>query len=156
MLDLINQGNGSALTLESVTYGIPVVDVGGDRNTSITVNAVPGSDYSGSTNFLYNRADIGLVPSFRTTEFIVGDVEHLSDFIDKLNYEYDINITEDDFVDVAVPPFEGTEDETIEVTLETTPGSLVFFGSLVVTIRPSGMFLGSAFTTTALDGFDPA
>lgn len=156
MLDLINQDNGSALVPGSVTFGTPTINNGGVRNTSITITAAPGSDYSGSIGFIYNRADVGLIPNGRPTEFAVGTVDHLSDFIDKINYEYDINITSADYVDVAVPPFEGTENETIEVTLETTPGSLVFFGNLVLTIRSLGMFLGDSVTNNTLNGFEPA
>lgn len=153
LLDQINEDNGSSLTPALVTFGAVAVDNGGVRNSKINAAANQGSGYSGSVDFLYNRVDVATIPGARPTVFQVGDATHLSDLIDEINTAYQLALTVDDYIDVLIPAFPGTaphETQTIDLVAKGT--SLIYLGTLTLTIDANDIPLSSVITTTTLNG----
>lgn len=57
LLNLVNANNliQQPLTALDVTFSDPIVDIGSNWNTKVTVSAVPGSRYTGSVDVCYTR-----------------------------------------------------------------------------------------------------
>lgn len=152
LLDQINEDNTSSLTPALVTFGAVATDAG-VRNSKITVTSQAGSGYTGSVEVFYNRVDLATVPGARSTTFQVGDATNLSDLIDEINTAYQLNLTANDFVDVAIPAFPGEEPhETQTINLTAKATSLIFRGELVLTVNANDIPLSSVVTTTTLNG----
>lgn len=153
LLDQINADNSSSLTTSLVTFGAVAVDSGGVRNSNITVSANVGSGYTGNVQLKYDRVDLATIPGSRSTEFQVGAATHVSDLIAQVNAAYQLNMTAADFVDASIPAFPGVaphEKQTINLVASAT--SLIFHGTLVLTIDANDMPLSNAITTTTLNG----
>jgi hypothetical protein len=155
LIDLINNDNTGAfpMTTALIGFGAPsVVDIGG-RNTEVVATAKPGSGYTGSQTFHYNRVDMANIPGVRPTSFQKGDATNLSDLIAEINVAYGINLTVADFVDVALPTFDDAQPhETQNVVMAAAAGSLVWVGQLTLTIDANDIALSSVLTTTELNG----
>ena len=153
LLDQINEDNTAALTPSLVTFGAVAVDNGGVRNSSISATAVGGSGYTGTVAFLYNRVDLATIPGARPTAFQQGDAVNVSDLIDEVNAAYQLALTIDDFVEAAIPAFPGEEaNETQVVNLVAKATSLVYRGTLALTLSANDIPLSSVITTTTLNG----
>jgi Zn-dependent alcohol dehydrogenase len=153
LLDQINEDNTSALTIALVSFGAVATDNGGVRNSKISATALAGSGYSGSVDFLYNRVDLATIPGARSTVFQAGDATNLSDLIDEINVAYQLNLTAADFVDAPIPAFPGAEPhETQTIDLVAKAGSLIFVGTLTLTIDANDIPLSNVVTTTTLNG----
>lgn len=153
LIDQINEDNTSALTTALVSFGAVAIDGGGIRNSNITATAAGGSGYTGSVQFKYNRVDLASVPGSRSTTFQVGNSVNLSDLIDEVNVAYQLNLTAADFIDIPIPAFPGTQPhETQNINLAAKATSLIFRGTLVLTIDANDVPLSSVITTTTLNG----
>ncbi len=153
LIDQINEDNTSALTTSLVNFGAVAIDGGGIRNSNITATAAGGSGYTGAVLFKYNRVDLATVPGARSTEFQVGDAVNLSDLIEEINVAYQLNLTAADFVDAAIPAFPGEEPhETQTIDLVAKATSLIFRGTLTLTVDANDVALSSVITTTTLNG----
>lgn len=156
LIDLINTDNSSSLTEALVTFGLPTVAGGASpaRNTELTVSAAPGSGYTGSVLVTYNRVGLSTLPviSTRPAEFQLGDAVNISDLIPEINALYGINLTPADYVDGPLPTFTGELNEEHDVQIVAGADSLVFFGSLTLTLKAEDKDLGTVITITALNG----
>jgi hypothetical protein len=153
LIDQINEDNVSSLTPALIAFSPVSVSDGGVRNSVITATAQAGSGYSGSVDFLYNRVDLATVPGARSTQFQVGDAVSLADLIDEINVAYQLNLTDADFENVEIPAFPGAEPhETQVITLAAKASSLIFVGSMQLTIDANEIPLSAVVTTTTLNG----
>lgn len=153
-LELIKQTNvtASALTTAMLTYGLPTVDTG-ERNSIVTITAVPGSGYKGSVDMHYNRVDIATVPGVRSKTFPVGDATKLSDLIPEINLAYAINLGPEDYDDVDFVAFPGIEpNETQDVPLSVNIDSLVFIGTLTIKVASEDIMLSSVIVNNVMNG----
>lgn len=153
LIDQINEDNTSTLTPALINFGAVAVDGGGLRNSNITATAVGGSGYTGSVQFKYDRVDLATIPGARPTAFLVGDAINLADLIDEINVAYQLGLTAADFVDVAIPAFPGTEPhETQTINLAAKATSLIYRGTLVLTLDANDVTLASVVPNTTLNG----
>lgn len=156
VLDLINADNGSSLTDVLVSLGLPTVATGETplRNTELTVFAEAGSGYSGSQVMQYDRLAVSGFPGASALTLPVGDAVNYSDLIPEINVALGINLTADDYIDGAIGAWAGTANETKSITITMNPDSLVFLGSLVLTLEANDIPLSSVITTTTLSGLN--
>lgn len=155
LLDQINTDNPShTLTDAQVTFGLPTVSTGGTpaRDTEITVTAVAGSGYTGSVILRYNRVDLSTVPGVLNKVFSLGDGTTVADLIPEINTRYGINLQAEDYVDAALPAFDGTPNEQHDFSVVANADSLVWRGTLVLTVKSEDIPLSTALTTTTLNG----
>lgn len=157
LVDLINEDNTTGLTPSLVEFGVPSVLIG-DRNTSITLTGATGSGYKDAVDLTYNRVDVnGFVGTVDLT-FQAGEALTIAELVPEVNSLLNINLGEQDFVDVVIPSFGNTPNETQPVTLTIAPNSLVYIGQLTILVSNGELDLADLITTTELNGFfiDPS
>lgn len=152
LVDQINDDNSSSFTTALFNFGVPAAD-GGAKNTKIVLTAAGGSGYSGTRDIYYNRVDLATVPGNRGTTFQVGDAETLAELIPEINTLYGINLTAADYNDVAIPAFPGeAPHETQTINLVAKSGSIVWRGTLVLTLNANDIDLVEAIENNSLNG----
>lgn len=140
LLDQINYDNNAAITSEYVTFGTPTTNAtGAARNTTLTITAVAGSNFTGSVDWQYNRVDISVVPGIRSTLITVpvGAV-NISDLLNNINLAYGIQLTAADIVDGVLPTFTGLPNEKHDFTLQIATGALVYYNYVTLTAFQDG------------------
>lgn len=156
LVDLINADNSLALTSELITFGLPTAATGESppKNTELTVSAAPGSGYSGSVVVTYNRVAISTLPtiSAKPAEFQLGDATTIKDLIPEFNALYGVVLTEDDYTDAPLPEFTGTANESHTIQLVAKADSLIYIGSIELTIKGDDVPLSSVLTVLSLNG----
>lgn len=160
ILDMVNAKTAAGFTEESFTWaGLPVVE-GTGKNTSLTLTAAPGSGYKNSRVIRYIRphlgSDVGAAyiasGGKRDLIFSVGDAVKISDMIPELNARLGINLTGDDFTDGDLPAFTGEVNETHPVQVVVKADSLIFTGSLTLTLKADDIDLAVAIPDVEMDG----
>lgn len=159
VIDLINHDNvGANMTSELLEFGLPSVSVGGEGgNTELEVNAVEGSGYKGGVVVNYNRLNIqDFVPIMVGSELTlpVGDATRFADLIGEINVALGINLTADDYVDGDIGAWEGRPNETKTILIPMNADSLVFIGSLSLTVASEDIDLAEVITTLILSGLN--
>lgn len=152
VLDLINNDNGSALTAGTVNLSNPGAG-GSGKNSSVVVTPQVGSGYIDDQTVFYNRVDIATVPGARSKVFQVGDATHVSDLIAEINTAYNINLGAADYVDALLPTFDGvTPHDTKTFDVVAAANSLVWTGTLTLTLNGNDVSLRDVITVTVLSG----
>ena len=152
LIQLINFDNGTSLTPDAVTFGLPAVS-GGVRNTKLTVTAAPGSFYTGSVDILYNRVDLATVPGVRSTVFTVATATKISDLIPQINAAYQLNLQPEDFIDGPLPAFTNNiPNEQKSFDLIAGPNSLIYVGRATLSISRGLIDLSTIITNLVLNG----
>lgn len=152
IVDLINYDNGTTLTTNSLSFGLPS-PITGERNTQVTATALAGSYYTGSVNLTYNRIDLLEVPGVRSKVFEIAYGATIADIIPDINLAYAINLTVDDFVDGLLPDFTDhipNEEKTFELVANSK--SLIFINSVVLSAVRRDVELSTIITKTMLSG----
>lgn len=154
LLDQINNDNTSALTLAQISYGLPTAATGPTppADTTITVISADGSGFTGSVNINYNRVDLSTIPGTRSTTFTLGDAVNVSDLIPEINTAYQINLTASDYEDAVLPTFTGTPDEMHDFQVAANADSVVYEGTVTLTVQGNDIPLSSVITTQTLTG----
>ena len=160
VFDLINEQNNTHLDPSLVELGLPTVTTtaGALYNSDITVTAIEGSGYSGSVVLGYNRLDVQGFLFGETLLLAVGDAENFSDLIPEINLKLRTNITADDYIEGSIleagGEWEGLPNETKQITIQMNPDSLVFIGSLTLTLHAEDIPLDSILLTISMDGLN--
>lgn len=159
VIDLIRQKHpGQLLTSAMVTFGFPNVNIPTQQrpnNTVIVATAVPGRRYVGSQSFYYNRVKISDFPNPGLpdqTKFIVTNEKTLHDLLPAINERYRTNLTKDKVYDQPIPDFdaEGLSEAVIE--LKIAPDSIVYLGSLMLTVTPDLIPLSAIIKQRTMTG----
>lgn len=149
LVDRINQVNLTNIDYRTITVGAPTV-VNGEL-TSIVVTGKPNSGITGSATLQYNRKNIATVIGVRNKTFTQDTAINIRDLTDKINLEYGIKLDPEDIVDGLLPVFSaGTPGEMLTFTLTIAPGSLLYTGSVVLTLRRRDILLTDLISTTTL------
>lgn len=152
LINRTNSATGLALTKDLVSFGPPSVATGGDYNTSVTVTAEAGSGYSGDDVFNYDRVhlttDVGdaytASAAERNLTFPVGDATTIAEIVLEFNARLGVNLTSVDFVDGPLPTFNGEPNEEQPVQIVATADSLVYRGSVMITLKAQDIPLADA------------
>lgn len=158
VIDLINNDNSTSLTSSLIQLGLPTAATGGSpvRNTELEISAKAGSGYKGSVVVQYNRLQIqdfvkpATFPS--GLQLPVGDAVNYSDLIPEINTALGINLTAADYVDGAIGAWAGTPNETKSITITMNSDSLVYLGSLTLTLTSEDIDLSTVITNLVLNG----
>ncbi|QVD49195.1 hypothetical protein LUCX_125 [Xanthomonas phage vB_XciM_LucasX] len=153
LLGLINAANpGKNFTLEEISFGAPST-VTGTKNTQVTVTAQSGSPYSGSRQVTYNRVSLAGAPGVESTEFTMDpDWVNIADLIPAVAARFGRLIDASDITDGALPAAD--QDGVITVLLTAATSSLLWIGSVQLTIVPALIPLSEAIANNELDGLD--
>lgn len=161
LVELFNLANpGLNVPAAAVTFNNPSANAGADaatRDTAITMTAVPGSGYKGAANLTYQRlhlkTDIADKGDPSDIVFDATGMVNQADIVAQLNARFSINLVAgQDYVDAAIPAFPGVEpNETQDVVIAAMSGSLVYKGTLTVTLTAGDVDL--AGRTGGMDGF---
>ena len=156
LCDLINNVNGCALTPTVVTFS----NVGPNQAPSpsttdqVTIAAVANSGYSGSLTLQYNRVSMAKIPGAKSTTFPQGSATKISDLIAQINAQFGINLTAADYVDGPLPSFHNSPHETQPFTIQAASGSLIWTGSLALTLSANDVSLSNVITNAILAGLN--
>jgi hypothetical protein len=134
VIDMINNDNGTTLTTDQLTFGIPELS-NGKHNSKVLVRATENSKLKGSALIQYNRIDIGKIPNGRSTIFPVTTEIKLSDLVPVINIAYDLRLTPADYIDIALPSFSNIPNEKLTVDLVAANTSLIFINKLTLTVE---------------------
>lgn len=155
VLDLVNHDNETNLSLEQVTLAASASD--GVGHTTLTVNAVPGSGYSGSHQVEYDKINIQAFVDVMVPDGLVvqqGNAVNISDLLPDINTALGTNIAAPTIVDSELV-WEGTPNELLVAELLfTASGSKVYYGSVSFLVDNNEIPLSSAITTTVLSGLN--
>lgn len=160
ILDMVNAKTAAGFTLASFTWaGLPVVE-GTGKNTSLTLTAAQGSGYKNSRVIRYIRPHLGTGVGAayiasgpdRDLVFSIGDGTKISDIVPELNARLGINLTGDDFTDGALPTFSGEVNETLPLQIVVKADSLIFTGSITLTLKADDVDLATAIPDVEMDG----
>lgn len=155
IIDLVNaKVPGLALTPELVTFGLPTAQDINGRNTKLTITAVPGSGYKNFKDLEYNRVDLAVIPGARSKEFPVGNAVQISEMIPEINARYGINLTANDFVDGPLPIFAGEPNEKKDFVITASADSLIYRGTLTLTVAAEDLDLAILISDPVLDGLE--
>lgn len=156
VLDLINADNAKELPLSAVTFDAPVrMDPEDVENvaTSVTIRATTGSGYKGEQTFNYDRVPMSFM-NVNEPDLIIETHElSVHALIPFLNTTFGIQLTTDDIVDAPVPVQQPDVNTTLTIT--AAEGSLVFAGSVDLTLTLPLVDLATLLTVTDLDGLYP-
>lgn len=159
LIDLIRQKHpGQLLTSAMVTFGFPNVNIPTPQrpnNTVIVATAVPGRRYTGSQSFYYNRVKISDFPNPNLpnqTKFVVKDELTLHDLLPAINERYHTNLTKDKVYNQPIPDFAAEDLFEAAIELKITPDSIVYLGSLVLTLTPDEIPLGAVIANRQFAG----
>lgn len=160
ILDMVNAKTGKGFTEASFTWaGLPVVEATG-KNTSLTLTAAAGSGYKNDRVIRYIRPHLGndvgaaFVASggSRDLVFSIGDAVNIADLIPEFNTRLKVNLTADDFVDGPLPTFTGELNEQHDVQVVVKADSLIFTGSITLTVKAEDIDLATAIPDVEMDG----
>lgn len=155
-LALINTANSANLNASLINIGVPSDHMGGDPgNTDVVVTSVADAIYSnkglvGTRTINYSRLNMSNFSSRGSTVFILGDNATVTDLITAFNLRYGTALDSSDYDNsLTIPAFDniGTP-----VVINANASSLIYRGSITVTIRKSGVALSTVITTPVLNG----
>jgi hypothetical protein len=134
VIDMINNDNGTTLTTDQLTFGIPELS-NGKHNSTVLVKAIENSKLKGSALIHYNRVDIGEIPNGRSTTFPVTTEVNLSDLVPAIDTAYNLRLTPADYINTALPSFSNIPNEELTVDLVAANTSLIFINKLTLTVK---------------------
>jgi len=163
MIDLINFDNSTALTSAEITLGAPSEFIDGeglnDRNSQVTVSAVPASGYSDSVDIRYYRLDLDQLRGVRVLEHTKTEATTVQSIIDAISTTVDLIETELELLDEngvvlnALVPLDGPK----AYSIRAVAASLCYIGEMEVTVNPivvPEVPVGDEVQTTDMSGFD--
>jgi hypothetical protein len=151
--DLINFTNGCALSPADILYGPVKVLTSGNRNTGVTITAVPSSPYSGTRDLSYNRVDMAIIPGLRSTAFDLTGCKTMKDVVPKINEAYRINLQPEDYYDDILPDLNDPTLNDHNFVLRAKPASYVYIGMLVLSGIGGKTIISDYLTQNLLSGF---
>lgn len=156
LIDLVNAKTPNlALTPELVTFGLPTLNDANNRNTKVTITAVPGSGYTNFKALEYNRVDYAVIPGARSIEFPKGEALKIADMIAEINARYGLKISANDFVDGDLPEFaEGVPNQKLDFKLTASAESLIYRGTVTFKLINEDLDLAVIITDPVLDGLE--
>lgn len=134
IVDLINNDNGTTLAANILSFSSPTATVSGStRNTSVTISGTPTSGYVNNVDMQYDRINLAVISNYFSSTVNVTSPTHVSDLIPAINAQFKVNLTTDDYVnDVLGNPDSNGQ---IQVTIQAASQSLVYYGSLALTVQ---------------------
>lgn len=146
LLQLINQDNASTLTQADVSFGVPSPYAGtAGRDTQVTATAKAGRPYSGSFTFHYKRLDLGTTWA-TGIQFTTGtSYTNTHSILSLINTQYNLQL---DTSDITNTVFTGGV-----ATLTASPQSLVWKGTVTITLNAPTVALSTIFSVADLNGF---
>ncbi len=152
LIGLINAVNTRQWGVDDLEFGAPTAQ-GGARNTSITATAAEGLPYTGQRTLTYNRVNFSALPGATSRVFDVSQANVVThqDLAPLVAERFSILLTREDLANAVLPP--PNEDGEIVVTLQAAPTSLIWLGSLEVTLTGVIIPLADVILNTELNGF---
>lgn len=155
VVDLINHTNESNIAHVDINLDMPTPTE--DEQVSVEITPVPGSGYGGQVTVFYNRLDIQVFSDIVSPDGIVipqGEAVTLVDLLPQINTQLGIALTANDVVDVPIEGWDGTPASFLDLYLDMAEHSLVYYGSLKVTIDDNDIPLSSVITNVVLEGLN--
>lgn len=163
MIDLINLDNSTALTSAEITLGAPAEFIDpeslNDRNTQVTVSAVPSSGYSDSVDIRYYRLDLDQLRGVRVLEHTKTEASTVQSIIDAMSTTVDLIESELELLDESGVVL--TELVTLDgpkaYKIRAKADSLCYIGEMEVTVNPievPEIPVGEEVTNTDMSGFE--
>lgn len=132
LVDYINQENDSNLLVNDFVFDTPqsITVTASGKNTKIKLTAKLTSVYYGFREVFYKRLNFSDIFNNEKTPLINKTALKLSELIPNINNLYGINLTEDDYYEVDIPPFDYSNPDMVRiVTIVSKPESILFTGS---------------------------
>lgn len=132
IIDLINASNGTALIPDSFSFSIPKPTGLKKLNTKITLTPVQGSNYDvGDVTVRYRRIQLGDIVNNQETIIDATNFSYIADLIPQLNSAYQINLTENDYINAPIPSVL-SQNELLSIVANSQ--SLIYIGEAIVNL----------------------
>lgn len=160
LINKMNTGTGAAFTPEMLEFGVPTQSAA-TRNTDLTVTAVDGSGYVGNVVINYDRVHLqsDVVNAYKASGpdrdevFSVGNATRIKDMIPEINARFGINLTDEDYVDAALPAFVGgIPNETLNVQVTADADSLCYRASFIFKLKSENIELSTVIVNKTMSG----
>lgn len=147
LVAMINQDNPhiTPLTVDDVTFGLPVPDAGPSWDTKISVTAAPNKGLTGSRDLHYTRGNIS---SFGPN--LVVRSEHAftkTTFLKALNGTRRVPVTLDDLLPFTLPTLSSGLESAL--TIAARPESLIWQGVFSLMLKITNVSLTEVFQLLA-------
>jgi hypothetical protein len=155
LIDLINIYNQTRFSTGHLFFGMPQILPGANNpNTSLVVYAKKFSGYKGQVTIRYQRLEIATqVSPDESTVFDIGSAVMLSDLIPAINTQLGVNLNPTDFLDAQLQFRPGGETNTYQQALTMLDYSLLYKGTLMMTIRTNEIALKDVVVKPVLSAF---
>ena len=149
LIELLNKETGNVLVSKNIVFDNPINITGDVYNTLLVVYPKSYNNFSGTFSFKYNRLDIRTyIPSTKKLTF--NHEQKLSDIVTKLNEEYGLNITKEDYYDKMLPNMSYGDIAKLKIVMR--PNSYIWMNSINLIVKKLPL-LTEIFTNTKLNGF---
>lgn len=155
VVDLVNATNTSNIAANAILLSNPEF-VENDQ-VKVLIEPAPDSGYGGSVEVFYDRLDIQAFCDIVSPDGVVipqGEAVSLVDLLPQINAQLGTALISNDVVDVPIEGWDGTPGSFLDLYLDMAAHSLVYYGSLKVTIDDNDIPLSSVITTTILNGLN--
>lgn len=153
IVSMINAANVKQWAFNELVLGAPALVTGETWNTSILVSPANGQPYTGSVEVHYNRVALLDIVNSGSTDFdLDSGYVTIGDLVPALRSRFNARLDTSDLVDDNLPVPD--EDGVIHVTLQATPTSLLWRGTLAITLTPVVVPIDEVITVVELDGLE--
>ncbi len=152
VVDLINITNNRTFDGSEFTFEAPTL-ISGDRNSSVRINAVPGSKYFGSKLLRYNRMLLSKPFTDSDPDAVVylpnDGYLNSTELYDRLNAQYGLKLAAEDLalepLNISTLPF--------DYILNASPNSLAWMGGVKLQFQQGRPLYRDTFQAGPLNGF---
>lgn len=158
VLDLINHDNNASITLEQVSFG--QITPGEGQNVQVMLHSKRGGGFTGSVAVNYNRVLLSQIPYANNGQEHECDLSNVSGLLEFVNTLYGVNVNPHDVMidgqDLLLgdPPVEQAFDVPQTFSVQAKPDSLVWVGSLSLTITKVRINLAQLWQVQILEGIN--
>ena len=151
LIELLNKETGKSLVSKNIVFDNPINITGDNRNTLLVVYPKSYNNFSGTFSFKYNRLDIRDYIT-NNKKITINHEKKVSEIVNTLNKDYNLNLTKDDYYDNDLPPME--YGDIIKLKIVMRPNSYIWLNTLNLITKKLPLF-SEVFPKTILDGFWP-
>ena len=157
VLALINTTNATSLSTDEIDLSAPSAwtdpESNSVHNTAMTLTAKENTEYTGSVEIYYTRLDFDALRSGADVEFTNTPATTLDDIRSAVADQLGVIADQIEF-DVAEAPTVPDGEDFVVINASAVADSLLYIGTVSVTVWPVQAPLENTITTTEMDGFD--
>lgn len=155
IVELFNFKYGTSYDAEQFSFGVPVASSIPSRDTDVTMYGNQDKGVKGSLVLHYNRVPMIQWLEDKTNFIFREDEMKVLDLLPKINEKFGVLIKPCDIIDANLPaldPSNPSDAKDFPLTLKA--GHLIYFGSIVLSLRQTSVDISQEYGDTILNGFE--